>query len=121
MTRSADCDGASIIRSLRYVHGVSQIELLERRVSALEQEVEGEKIVTRSILEQVRRNSDDLAALRGDVRRLGSRMDAIESRLDAVEARLSRLEQELRSLRSDLPRMIAETMREVLAERDARR
>lgn len=87
-----------------------EIELLERRVTALEQEVEGEKVVTRYILEQVRRNGDDLAALRG-------RMDRIEARLDAIEARLTRLESEFRTFRAELPRLIADTMREVMAER----
>jgi chromosome segregation ATPase len=90
---------------------MSDIESLERRVAALEQEVEGEKAVTRYILDQTRRNGDDLAAIR-------SRLDRIEARLDRHDARFDRLEAELRSLRADLPRMIAETMREVLRERD---
>ena len=34
----------------------------EARVGVLEQEVDGEKLVTRHILEQTRRNGDDLAA-----------------------------------------------------------
>lgn len=89
---------------------MSEIEPLERRVTALEQEDEGEKVVTRYILEQVRRNGDDLAALRG-------RMDRVEARLDAIEARLVRLESEFRTFRAELPRLIADTMREVLAER----
>lgn len=89
---------------------MSEIELLERRVTALEQEVEGEKVVTRYILEQVRRNGDDLAALRG-------RMDRVEARLDAIEARLGRLENDFRTFRAELPRLIADTMRGVLAER----
>lgn len=79
-------------------------------MTALEQEVEGEKVVTRYILEQVRRNGDDLAALRG-------RMDRVEARLDAIEARLSLIEKDFRTFRAELPRMIADTMREVLAER----
>jgi chromosome segregation ATPase len=87
------------------------IEALERPVAALEQEVEGEKVVSRYILDQTRRNGDDLAAIR-------SRLDRIEARLDRHDARFDRLEAELRSLRSDLPQIVAETMREVLRERD---
>ena len=93
---------------------MTEIELLERRVTALEQEVEGEKVVSRYILEQVRKNSDDLAVLR-------TRVGRIEERLDAIEARLARLESEFKDWRIELPRMIAETMREVLAERDRKR
>jgi len=39
-------------------------EEFEARVGVIEREVEGEKMVTRHILEQSRRNSDDLAASR---------------------------------------------------------
>ncbi len=96
---------------------MSEIELLERRVTALEQEVEGEKVVTRYILEQVRRNGDDLAALRGRMDRVEARLDAIEARLSRIEGRMDRLESEFRTFRTELPRLIADTMREVLAER----
>src|SRR5687768_4487811 len=53
------------------------------RVDVLEREVEGEKMVTRHILEQTRRNSDDLAV--------------IKTRLDRVEASLT---EEIRSVKS---------------------
>jgi hypothetical protein len=39
---------------------MAELEQLERRVATLEQEVEGEKVVSRHILEQTRRNGDDL-------------------------------------------------------------
>lgn len=100
---------------------MSEIDVLERRVSALEQEVEGEKIVTRYILEQVRRNGDDLAALRSRADRQDGRLDQIQQRLERIESRIDRVEAELKSLRADLPKIIADTLREVLAERDARR
>jgi chromosome segregation ATPase len=87
------------------------IEALERRVAAPEQTIEGEKVVTRTILDQTRRNGDDLAAIR-------SRLDRIESRLDRHDSRFDRLEAELRGLRADLPQIVADTMREVLRERD---
>ena len=64
--------------------------------------VEGEKLVTRRILEQTRRNSDDLAA--------------IKARSNAHDARFDRLEAQLRSLRRNLPGIIAETLRDVLRE-----
>ena len=94
------------------------IEALERRVAALEQEVEGEKVVSRYILEQTRRNGDDLAAMRSRLDRIEARLDRIEGRLDRHDGRFDRLEAELRSLRSDLPKIVADTMREVLRERD---
>lgn len=45
---------------------------------ALEREVEGEKMVTRHILEQTRRNGDDLAAIK-------TRLDRVEAKLDGVD------------------------------------
>jgi hypothetical protein len=88
-----------------------EYELLEKRVSALEQEVEGEKLVTRHILEQTRRNSDDLAIIK-------ARLNAHDHRFDRLEADIRRIDDSLTGLRRDLPTIVAETMREVLKERD---
>ena len=90
---------------------MSDVELLDKRVSYLEQEVEGEKLVTRHILEQTRRNADDLAAIKG-------RLGRMESQLGEFAGRFDRSDSELRALRRDLPGIIAETLREVLRERD---
>jgi uncharacterized protein YoxC len=84
---------------------------LEARVSVLEGEVEGEKLVTRYILEQTRRNGDDIAAVK-------SRLDRVETRLDRLEQKLDALGNAFDGFRRDLPKIVAETMREVLRERD---
>jgi chromosome segregation ATPase len=101
------------------------IEALERRVAALEQEVEGEKVVTRYILEQTRRNGDDLAAIRARLDRIEARLDRHDARFDRLDAEvqslrkeLDSLRTELRSLRRDLPQIVADSLREVLRERD---
>ena len=110
-------------------------EEFEARVGVLEREVEGEKMVTRHILEQTRRNGDDLAAIKTRLGRVEGRLDGIddrmsgvERRLDGVEKRLGSVEHEagsvgrkVDSLTRDLPRIIADTMREVLDERDRKR
>lgn len=80
-------------------------------MSTLESEVEGEKTVSRYILEQTRRNGDDLAAVK-------TRLDRVEGRLDKVEGRLDKVEVEVRRLREDMPAIVADAMREVLRERD---
>src|SRR5215210_7601567 len=94
------------------------VEALERRVAALEQEVDGEKVVTRYILDQTRRNGDDLAAIRARLDRIEARLDRHDARFDRLEAELQSLRMELRSLRTDLPKIVADTMREVLREHD---
>jgi hypothetical protein len=77
------------------------------RVDILEREVEGEKMVTRHILDQSRRNSDDLAAIK-------SRLDRFENKF---EQRVDVLERKVDGLTRDLPTIVADVMREVLKER----
>jgi hypothetical protein len=89
-------------------------EEFEARVGVLENEVEGEKLVTRHILEQTRRNSDDLAAIK-------ARFDRVEGKVDGLDRRLDSVRQELGSLQRNLPEIVADTMREVLDERDRKR
>jgi uncharacterized protein YoxC len=71
---------------------------------ALELEVEGEKLVTRHILEQTRRNGDDLAA--------------VKTRLDRVEQKVDGLDKKFDGLIKSLPRIVGDVMRAVLRERD---
>lgn len=85
------------------------IAQLTTRVETLEHEVEGEKTVTRYILEQTRRNGDDLAAVK-------TRLGRVENRLDGVEQKLHRQIDEFAEWRKSLPLEIAEVMREVLRE-----
>jgi hypothetical protein len=80
------------------------------RVDILEREVEGEKMVTRHILDQSRRNSDDLAAIK-------ARLDRFENKF---EQRVDVLERKVDGLTRDLPTIVADVMREVLKERDGR-
>ena len=82
-------------------------EEFEARVGVLEREVEGEKMVTRHILEQTRRNSDDLAA--------------IKTRLDRVEGKVDTLDRKVDDLTMSLPRLIGEAVREANRERDGKR
>jgi hypothetical protein len=67
-------------------------------VGTLEREVEGEKVVTRYILEQTRRNGDDLAA---------------------IKTRLGRVEGKVDGLANDLPKIVGDAVREAFRERDA--
>ena len=82
----------------------ANVKELEARVAVLEGEVEGEKIVTRYILEQTRRNGDDLAAVK-------ARLDRVEQKVDALGTAFD-------GFRRDLPKIVGQTMREVLRERD---
>ena len=79
---------------------------------ALELDVAGEKLVTRHILEQTRRNGDDLAAIK-------TRLDRIEDKLDGVD--LKSVARKVDGLAKALPRIIGDEMRKALRERDDKR
>lgn len=85
-------------------HG--EFKRLEGRVITVEQEADGEKLLSRYILSQSRQNGDDLAILK--------------SRVDRLEQKVDRVETELMSLKKELPIIVAEAMREVLREQGAR-
>jgi hypothetical protein len=90
-------------------------EEFEARVGVLEREVEGEKLVTRHILEQTRRNGDDLSTIKKqldgvDLKGLVQKVDGLEWKLGSVDAKLT-------ALAHSLPTMIAEAMRKALSKR----
>jgi uncharacterized protein YoxC len=80
------------------------------RVGVLEQEVEGEKLVTRHILEQSRRNADDLAAVK-------TRLDRVERKVDEVAQDVSGLKAAVDRLMQELPNVVGAAMRGVLRKR----
>ena len=89
-------------------------EEFESRVGVLEREVEGEKMVTRHILEQTRRNSDDLAAIK-------SRMDRFEQRFDGLERQVDGLDRKVDDLTKTLPRIVGDAVREANKDRGRKR
>lgn len=93
-------------------------DVTREEFQTLEREVEGEKMVTRHILEQTRRNGDDLAAIK-------TRLDRVEEKLDGIDIKsLARkvdgLDQKVNSLAKALPRIVGDEMRKALRERDAK-
>jgi hypothetical protein len=83
---------------------------LQARVSVVEREVDGEKLVTRYILEQSRRNGDDLAAVK-------TRLDRVEQRLDGLDQKMNGLDHKFDAFARDYPGTVADIMRAVLQER----
>jgi hypothetical protein len=88
-------------------------EEFEARVGVLEREVEGEKLVTRHILEQSRRNGDDLAAVK-------TRIDRVEEKVDGLDWKVDSLERKVDGLTKNLPTIVGDVLREVLRERDGK-
>jgi tetrahydromethanopterin S-methyltransferase subunit G len=73
-----------------------------------------DRSVTRHILEQTRRNSDDLAAIK-------TRLDRVEEKVDGLDSKVDRLEQDLATLSKSLPTIVGDVMRGVLDERSRKR
>jgi archaellum component FlaC len=96
-------------------------EVTSEEFIALEREVEGEKLVTRHILEQTRRNGDDLAAIKSRLDRFENRLDGIDQRLGGVEGKVGGIERKVDGLTKNLPKIVGEVMRDVLDERDRKR
>jgi uncharacterized protein YoxC len=79
-------------------------DVTKEEFQALEQEVEGEKLVTRHILEQTRRNGDDLAAIR-------TRLDRVEGKVDGVAEEVGGVKHTLNGLIRDLPKIVSNAVR----------
>lgn len=97
-----------------------ELALLETRVSVVEQEVDGEKMVTRHVLEQTRRNSDDLAAILTRLERIETRLDGTDTRVTGAQSALDRVERKIDRMAREFPKTVADVLREVLNERDRR-
>jgi tetrahydromethanopterin S-methyltransferase subunit G len=100
-----------------------EFQHLSTRTDILEREVEGEKMVTRHILEQTRRNGDDIAAVKTRLDRVETRLDkvenrlgGVENRLEAVEGRLGRVEHKVDTFSRDLPTIVGGAVRDAFRE-----
>ncbi len=96
--------------------GRDEFKALEARVSVVEREVEGEKMVSRYILDQVRHNGDEIAVVRSRLDRVEGKVDRLEGKVDRLEGKHDRLEGKFDALVSNLPRIVADSVREVLRE-----
>ena len=88
------------------------------RVDLVEREVEGEKLVTRHILDQTRHNGDDLAAIKTRMDRLEHKFDGLEHKVDGLDRKVEGVDLKVNRLTRDLPTIVADVMREILRERD---
>ena len=98
-----------------------EFQQLATRTDILEREVEGEKMVTRHILEQTRRNGDDLASLNTRMDKVENRLGGVENRLGEVERKVGRLDHKFDGLTRSLPEIIGEAVRDAFREERERR
>jgi len=98
-----------------------EFDHLKARVDIVERDVEGEKTVTRHVLEQTRRNGDDLATVKSRLDRHDQRFDNLEREMHGLRTDLNGLRADLHGLRNELPTIVGDVMRDVLSERDSKR
>lgn len=98
-----------------------EFKQLATRIDVIEREVEGEKLVTRHILEQTRRNSDDLAAIKTRLDRVEGKVDSLDQRFDGLASKVDGLERKVDDLTKRLPTIVGDVMRGVLDERNRKR
>jgi uncharacterized protein YoxC len=79
-------------------------DVTREEFQALEREVEGEKMVTRHILEQTRRNGDDLAAVK-------TRLERVEGKVDGLAQEVGGVGHTLSNLIRDLPKIVGDAVR----------
>ena len=87
---------------------------LATRVDVIEHEVDGEKLVTRHVLEQTRRNGDDLAAIK-------IRLDRVEEKVDGISQDVRTLKGTVDGLVSSLPRIVSDVVLTAWRERGGKR
>ncbi len=80
-------------------------EEFDARVRVLEGEVEGEKMVTRHILEQTHHNSNDLASLKTDMALVRAVLTSHSARLNVLTQDVGLLRQDMEVVRRDVSEM----------------
>lgn len=95
-------------------------EEFEARVGVLESEVDGEKLVTRYILEQTRRNGDDLAAIKTRLDRVERKVETLDRKVDGLDRKVDSVDKKVDGFTKSLPEIIGQVMREVLDDRGRR-
>ena len=96
-------------------------EEFEARVGVLEREVEGEKMVTRHILEQTRRNGDDLAAVKARLNTMDQRFDRLEGKVEAIDRKVEAIDRKVDNLAKALPDIVGDAVREANRGRGKKR
>jgi uncharacterized protein YoxC len=82
-------------------------DVTREEFSALQQEVEGEKLVTRHILEQTRRNGDDISAVKTRLNRVEEKVDGLDRKVDALDRKI---DAKVDGLARALPGIIADAL-----------
>src|SRR4030095_2150453 len=78
--------------------------------------VEGEELVVRHVLEQMRRNGDGLATIKTGLGKVGERLGNVEKKFEGVDlkslaSKVDGLDRKLNALARNLPRIVGQAAR----------
>ncbi len=76
-------------------------DVTKEEFQTLEREVAGGKLITRHILEQSRRNGDDIAAVKTRLSRVEEKVDGLDQKVDGLDRKLDNLARSLPGIVSD--------------------
>ena len=85
-------------------------DVTKEEFQALERDVEGEKMVTRHILEQTRRNGDDIAAIKTRLGRVEEKVDGLDRKVDGLDRKVDGLDRKVDALAKSLPGIVREAL-----------
>jgi uncharacterized protein YoxC len=85
-------------------------DVTREEFTALEREVEGEKLVTRHILEQTRRNGDDIAAVKTRLNRVEEKVDGLDRKVDALDRKVDGLGRKVDVLAQSIPGIVRDAL-----------
>jgi hypothetical protein len=81
-------------------------DVTREEFKTLEREVEGEKLVTRHILEQTRRNGDDLAVIKTRLERVEEKLDGVD--LKSLVRKVDVLDKKVDDIAQSLPGIVSD-------------
>ena len=98
-----------------------EFQHLATRTDILEREVGGEKMVTRHILEQTRRNGDELAEVKTELKGVRNELNGLTGRVEGLDRKVNGLDRKVGDLVRNLPDIVGEAVRGVFREERDRR
>jgi len=96
-------------------------DVTKEEFQALKKGVEGEKLVTRHILEQTRRNGDDLAAIKTRLERVEEKLDGVDlkglvRKVDGLETKVDALDRKIDTKVNGLAKSLPGIIRDALSD-----
>ena len=85
-------------------------DVTREEFAALAQEVAGGKLVTRHILEQTRRNGDNIAAVKTRLNRVEEKVDGLDRKVESLDRKVDGLDRKIDVLAQSIPGIVRDAL-----------